>query len=274
MRWRYIAGVTPPHRAIYGSPANLFPEWLLDGPFPDEHHLGLADDAARALAADPGIWWHQRFGLSANVRAPGANVIDGLCWMLHPDLDLTGLSVLDIGTTNGGAAFLAERRGASRVVAVDIAPPTLFGFAQIAEAVGSNVQFLQASVYELPNVLQEQFDIVYFFGVLYHLRHPLLAIDALRQVTRGVLGVETELSGVGDAPGTTQFYPERYKDDPGNWFVPSLTTAHDWLTSSGFDVHDAAVWPDWDPSRGFLACRPSAVAPELGPESVRVAPRP
>ena len=55
------------------------------------------------------------------------------CW---PALDfpprLDGLSVLDIGTTNGAAAFLAEQRGAARVVATDILPATWFGFEQLA----------------------------------------------------------------------------------------------------------------------------------------------
>jgi hypothetical protein len=84
------------------------------------------------LAARTDFLWHQRFELAPDIFSPGANDVD---WLLHtagvPD-DLSGASVLDIGTTNGGAAFTLERRGATRVLATDIVDPMHFGFAPSA----------------------------------------------------------------------------------------------------------------------------------------------
>ena len=76
------------------------------------------------------------------------------------------MRVLDIGTANGGAAFVSERRGASRVVAVDIFDSGHFCFATIAECLHSPVEFIQATVYELPRLLAERFDVLFFFWSL------------------------------------------------------------------------------------------------------------
>ena len=95
------------------------------------------------------------------------------------------------GTSNGGAAFELERRGAERVVAVDIYPESWFGFDAVKKLLGSRVQYVEASVYELGALLRQEFDIVLFWGVLYHLRHPLLALDNIRALLRGTAFLET-----------------------------------------------------------------------------------
>src|ERR1700722_20892689 len=146
-----------------------------------------------ALAARTDIVWHQRFGLPPGIFTPGTNDVD---WLLHTagvPADLSGASVLDIGTTNGGAAFTLERRGASRVVATDIVDPMHFGFEAIHSALNSKVEFRRVSVYELSHSIQEQFDYVVFWGVLYHLRHPLLALDNVRSATRRTAYIETAI---------------------------------------------------------------------------------
>ncbi len=166
----------------------------------------LDDASARELVSDPNIIWHQRFALSKNVEAPGANDIEWLLARLQFPERLDGLSVLDIGTTNGAAAFIAETRGASRVVATDILPSSQFGFAQLADRLASGVEFIQSSIYELPDLLNETFDIVLFLGVLYHLRHPLLGLDSVRRLTRGRLFLESAISGDAREQSTATFY--------------------------------------------------------------------
>lgn len=37
-----------------------------------------------------------------------------------------------------------------------------------------------------------KFDVVFFLGVLYHLRHPLVALERLAKLTREVAVIETE----------------------------------------------------------------------------------
>ena len=83
------------------------------------------------LAARTDFVWHQRFELADGVYTPGASDIPWLMDKAAVPERLDGATVLDIGTTNGGAAFECERRGARRVVAVDIADENWFGFAAL-----------------------------------------------------------------------------------------------------------------------------------------------
>jgi tRNA (mo5U34)-methyltransferase len=219
--------------------------------------FSLAPDRAAQLARDPAIVWHQRLQLSKDVISPGVNDIEALLDLVGVPARLDGLSVLDIGTCNGGAAFIAEQRGAERVVAVDIYDPSWFGFDQLAEALDSKAEFVKASVYQLPGVLAEEFDIVLFLGVLYHLRHPLLAIDSLRTLTRGRLYIETAVCADDSDLSRSEFHPGAYHGDSSNWFIPSERCLRDWFTTSGFAVERTQAWPAGDPGRALLVGTPT-----------------
>src|SRR3546814_2581490 len=73
-----------------------------------------------------------------------------------------------------------KRRGASRVVAIDSDPRYLAQAELVAEVYDADIEFRQMSVYDVAG-LGERFDLVLFMGVLYHLRHPLLALDLIRE---------------------------------------------------------------------------------------------
>src|SRR5689334_11863701 len=101
--------------------------------------------------------------------------------------DLTGKSVLDIGCNAGFYAIEMKRRGAERVLGIDTEPMYLAQSRFAAEVLGMEIEFREMSVYDLPQ-LREKFDLVIFMGVLYHLRHPLLALDLIREhVARDLL---------------------------------------------------------------------------------------
>jgi len=218
-------------------------------------------ETAERLASDTSIVWHQRFQLAETVWSPGVHDIEHLVDRLRLPARLDGLSVLDIGTSNGGAAFIAERRGAERVVGVDIYPPSHFGFDRIRGGLGSNADFVRASIYDLPRLLDEQFDVVLFLGVLYHLRHPLLAIDSLHKLTRGTVYVETAACAARPEVAHVEFYAsDTLQADGSNWFVPSTTCLSDWFTSSGFTADRVETWPEPNPSRALLVGRPTAEA--------------
>ena len=111
------------------------------------------------------------------------------------------------------------------------------------------------SVYDLP-ALNERFDIVLFMGVLYHLRHPLLALDILHEhVTRDLLVFQSMLRGSADTrrfeedydfryaghfedPAYPRMYfvEHKYAGDPTNWWVPNRACAEAMLRSSGFAI--------------------------------------
>jgi tRNA (mo5U34)-methyltransferase len=211
---------------------------------------GNVDRAAAAALCSEDVVWYQRFALAPGVFTPGDRDVG---WILDqagiPD-DLTGRSVLDIGTTNGGVAFEAERRGAGRVVATDIYPPDRFGFDRIAKLLRSRVEFRVLSVYDLSSAFEERFDLIFFLGVLYHLRHPLLALDAVRETTaaEGQVFIETEVAdhalGALAPHALVQFFRlDELGGDGSNWFAPSIQALLDWCWSSGLEPHVVGRWP-------------------------------
>lgn len=215
-----------------------------------------------ALVRRTDFMWHQRFAVAPGIYTPGVNDVQFLLELAKVPERLDGRTVIDIGTTNGGAAFACEARGASRVIAVDIADENWFGFAAIKAALGSDVEHLQASVYELPELLREQFDVVMFWGVLYHLRHPLLGLDCVRRLARGTASIETAVSDheLPDRRGTpvVRFYrKDELAGDSSNWFAPTVVALSDWCVSCGLHPEEVRAWPETAPSRAMVIAIPT-----------------
>src|SRR6266566_7945684 len=137
------------------------------------------------LIAEHGRWWHQ-IELAPGIVTPG----DDSNRMKLPILDelglpksLRGRRVLDIGCSDGFFSFEAEKRGAE-VLAIDFVPETYTGFATARRILGSRVAYQMDNVYNLSPERHGVFDVVLFLGVLYHLRKPLAALDAIRSVMK------------------------------------------------------------------------------------------
>lgn len=135
-------------------------------------------------------WWHS-FELPDGTRIEGVNDLAGLKDRIEqfpiPN-DLRGKRVLDIGTWDGWFAFEMERRGAD-VVAIDCWDNPLFR--EMHARLGSRVDYRQIDMYDLTPERVGRFDIVLFMGVLYHLKHPLLALEPgkVRQQARSIWGL-------------------------------------------------------------------------------------
>ncbi|TPE51655.1 TIGR04290 family methyltransferase [Amaricoccus solimangrovi] len=173
--------------------------------------------------------------------------------------DLSGASVLDIGCNAGFYALEMARRGAGRVLGIDSDPRYLAQARLAAEVEGAAIEFRRMSVYEVPE-LGERFDLVLFMGVFYHLRHPLLALDLIREHAAGdrmlfqsmLRGAPSVTPAAGDYgfdehapfadPGfpTLWFIEERYAGDPTNWFIPNRAAAEAMLRSAGFSILEQA----------------------------------
>jgi tRNA (mo5U34)-methyltransferase len=220
-------------------------------------------DAARSFIDASSFIWHQRFELVPGVETPGAHPIDVLFELGGVPRDLRGKRVLDIGTSNGGAAFQMERWGAELVVAVDIYPPNWFGFDLLSRFLGSNVAYLQGSVYDLERLVGvERFDYALFWGVLYHLRHPLLALDQVRSVMApdGLVDIETAVSddlleGHAKLPVARFYRRDELANDGSNWFSPTVACFEDWCVSSGLDPTKVEVWGEGEGKRSLAVCR-------------------
>jgi SAM-dependent methyltransferase len=211
-------------------------------------------------------WWHS-IDLGEGIVTPGKVPVSYLrqmlAWMRFPE-SFRGQRVLDIGALDGFFSFEAERRGASRVVAYDLFPPDHHGFAAAKHVLGSRVEYVQGSAYDLSPAAVGTFDVVFLFGVLNHLRYPLLALDRIRDVTDGYLLLETHhldnrvilADGSVEAlaaidPRLTdvalyQFYrhDELMPGDFSHWFAPNRRAIEEALSSAGFLPEILNTWGD------------------------------
>lgn len=169
--------------------------------------------------------------------------------------DLTGKSVLDIGCNGGFYSIEMKRRGARRVVAADFDERYLAQARLAAQASGVELEFRKLSVYDVAS-LGERFDVVLFMGVLYHLRHPLLALDLIHEHVAGDLLIfHSLLRGSAEAPRLEDDYPfsergvfardgfplmhfieKSYAGDPTNWWIPNRACVEAMLRSAGFEI--------------------------------------
>jgi tRNA (mo5U34)-methyltransferase len=178
----------------------------------------------------------------------------------HLPADLTGKSVLDIGCNAGFYSMEMKRRGADRVVGVDSDDRYLEQARFAAATLGyDNIEFRNLSVYDVAS-LGERFDVVIFMGVLYHLRHPLLALDLIREHVAGDLLIFQSMQrGSMEVPDLREDYPfeetaifddpaypklhfveREYARDWTNWWVPNRACAEAMLRSAGFTIETRA----------------------------------
>jgi tRNA (mo5U34)-methyltransferase len=126
--------------------------------------------------------WFHRFQIADGIVTPGICSVDGNWWAQETlaHVDLTGKRCLEIGTWDGPYAFALEARGAI-VDATDIQDPDATGFNVAKTILGSQVNYTQTSVYDVAKHFQrETFDYVFFLGVFYHLKYPVLALEPWR----------------------------------------------------------------------------------------------
>jgi tRNA (mo5U34)-methyltransferase len=196
--------------------------------------------------------------------------------------DFRGRTTLDIGAWDGKYSFLAERLGATRVVALDhyawgvdmvargrywtdchdagTLPdhskdltefwrphlPGQAGFNFAKQALGSNVEPVVADFMTTDLASLGSFDIVLYLGVLYHVKEPLTALERLRQVTNEVAVIETEalcVEGLESRPVIEFFAGDDLGRDFGNWYVPSLRALDDLCKAAGFSEMRTIVGP-------------------------------
>lgn len=200
--------------------------------------------------------------------------------------DLRGKSVLDIGCNAGFYSIEMKKRGATRVVGIDFDDTYLEQARFAAEVSETEIEFRKVSVYDVGG-LGEKFDVVIFMGVFYHLRHPLLALDLIREhvakdmmifqsMQRGSANVfdadedypftETDIFDDHDFP-SAYFIERKYSEDPTNWWIPNRSCTEAMLRSAGFkivehpedEVYVCRIDPGW--------AEPGAVYPARSPQA-------
>ncbi|HWW64179.1 MAG TPA: TIGR04290 family methyltransferase [Sphingomonadaceae bacterium] len=170
--------------------------------------------------------------------------------------DLSGKTVLDIGCNAGFYSIEMKRRGAARVLGIDSDDRYLAQARLVAAALHfSEIEFRNLSVYDV-GALGERFDVVIFMGVLYHLRHPLLALDLIRAHVAGdMLLFQSMQRGSSEAASLAEDYPfeekaifdrpdyprlafveREYSHDWTNWWVPNRACSEAMLRAAGFRI--------------------------------------
>jgi tRNA (mo5U34)-methyltransferase len=239
--------------------------------------------------------WFQNIDLLGVPTAPAHFLGDfpAVKWKRFAHLlpqDMAGKSVLDIGCNAGFHAIEMKRRGASRVLGIDFGDYYLDQARFAAEVLGyPDIEFRKMSVYDV-GALQEKFDLVIFMGFVYHLRHPLLALDLIHEHVAGDLllfqslqrgGSEIEPlqddydfweTEVFDRPTWPKlhFVERKYSHDETNWWIPNAAASAAMLRSAGFQV---MAHPEEDV---FLCKRTEMADGPDGPRAVypaRPAPR-
>lgn len=169
--------------------------------------------------------------------------------------DLTGMQVLDIGCNAGYYSIQLALRGA-QVLGIDLDDHYLRQAKWAAKQFGlqDNITFKKMQVYDL-TCLDGEFDIVWFMGVFYHLRYPMLAMDIVTQKVKHILVFQTlsipgreEMEVPEDieinkrevmkqsAYPVMAFIEHRLAGDPTNWWAPNHQGVLSILRSCGFKV--------------------------------------
>jgi tRNA (mo5U34)-methyltransferase len=187
------------------------------------------------------IKWFHRIDLGHGVITPGLDDSPSKLKGLHLPADLNGISVLDVGAWDGFFSFEAEHRGASRVLATDSycwdphGPFTKRGFQLAHRTLRSHVEDLDCEVLDLSPARVGKFDLVLFLGVLYHMRHPLLALERVCGVTDKLLILETHIDMTSCRRPAMVFYPGgELNNDPTNWWGPNPAAVECMLKDVGF----------------------------------------
>jgi len=214
--------------------------------------------------------WNHTFEIMPGIVTPGdwgfTNSEHLLDSVYGVPKNLAGLKALDIGALDGVHSFELERRGAS-VTAFDIQNPDVTGFNTAKKIIGSKVEYFQGTVYELSTMLKTHYDIILFFGVWYHLKNPIRAFEEVATVLKntGTLYAEGEALmdyiEINGHPCTEDaklfakqmsdsklpisiYYPNKYKGDMFNWYIPNKACVAAWLESSGMKMLSSSWWHD------------------------------
>lgn len=212
------------------------------------------------MVVERGFWYHS-MEVAPGVVTPGwfdlRPIVDRMPWP-----DVRGKRCLDVGPYDGYLSFELERRGAAEVVAADIADPaewdltvdidaTDIGFRQIVGSdpgagfevartlLGSSVERVELSAYDLSPERLGRFDLVVCGSLLLHLRDPIRALIAMRSVCDGVLMSAEEI-----LLGQTLLHRRRpitQLNGAGNlvqWWIPNAAGHERMLYASGFEVID------------------------------------
>ena len=193
-------------------------------PMPDHLDAAFVDWIRHQAEAE--AYWFHKIELFPGYFSPGwSDPVEGKLPYFGLPEDLSGMRVLDIGCAEGFFSFEAERRGAREVIGIDSFPDSIRRFNIVKAARQSNASAFLMNVYDLEPKRLGTFDLVLFYGVFYHLKHPQLALERIRSVCTGTLLFQTH--ALDDASlqkePLARFYPHgMMSGGEGEYFDPTV----------------------------------------------------
>jgi tRNA (mo5U34)-methyltransferase len=258
-------------RAV-ASTRRLSPEFQ---PVKDHLQLSTAAWITHQVKAEP--YWFHNIEVFAGLITSGWSdpTTEKLPYYGLPE-DLTGMRVLDIGCAEGFFSFEAEKRGAREVIGIDSFPESIRRFNIVKYARQSNASAFLMNVYDLEPRRLGTFDLVLFYGVFYHLKHPQLALERIRSICTGSLRFQTYIREEPAIQGTpwARFYPHGMMSGSNNeLFDPTVF----WLFNSAccLGMLDHVGFTDLkivstDPNPFVVSARSASQQPGMPPDQWEV----
>lgn len=214
-------------------------------------------------------WWHD-IDLGNGIITPGRGGSRRRLERMRMPADLSGRTVLDLGTWDGLFAFEAERRGARRVVALDDWQHP--GFRIAHRALGSRVEFVAMDVRAMSSANVGVFDLVIFMGVLYHLPDPLRGLERVAAVTGDQLILETESSLAWVDRPAAEFRAAGLAPEQtiGDWWIPNAACVEALLGCVGFSRTERVFPPPGPPAARWRRLLRRTFPGRFGPPSNRL----
>jgi tRNA (mo5U34)-methyltransferase len=236
-------------------------ETMQNNPIVDPPPRALSRAEAEQMMTAPRPWtWYHRFEIVPGVITPGTYIPNFILDKMNLPDDLSGHRVLDLGASDGFFSLVMRHRGAE-VVSVDYRSKDQHGFGTMERISGINFDYRQTNIYAITPEAFGTFDIVLFFGVLYHLPDMMKALALIRAVCTDRMFIETQCD-VEFSPGepAARYYKEdTLNNDVTNFWVPNPRCLDDILHDTAFEIDRHETWGD----RYFAACHVNHELPRL-----------
>jgi len=230
------------------------------------NRLSKGESAAKAAVAKSierlGPWYHNVTFAPGIMSNPSNPDYPASRWRVLDAViprDLTAKSVLDIGCNSGFFSLEMKKRKAQRVVGVDIMPHLLAQSRFASHWFDLPMELYECGAYDVPS-LGSTFDVVVFIGVLYHLKHPLYALEQIASICKETMYFQSVIRGpagdvdpaedypvnetaVFDQPAWPKLYfiEKKFNGDESNWWFATRSCLKAMLRTAGFrTVEDTA----------------------------------
>ncbi|HJS18690.1 MAG TPA: DUF1698 domain-containing protein [Anaerolineales bacterium] len=238
------------------QPVLIDEKWTIEPPNPTTR------EEAEAFVKSYSFWYH-RIYLGNGVYTLPPTLADQVWALTKPvfPLDLKGASMLDIGCNAGLFSIQAKLRGADRILGVEFLEMFYEQAEYIRKIWQMDIEYRLMDAHDIGKI-HEQFDLVMFAGILYHLKNPLLVLESIGRLCRDAVVVESEV--IPDDPrnllmarigprgnfkltpttrGFMKFYErDELNGDSSNWWAPDTECLLGMLRVAGFRYFSRPIY--------------------------------